>query len=81
MVPTLSCPLLALFGEEDPNPHRRMLPRLQEELVKHGKTYEFQMYRNAGHAFFADYRPSYRAAAAQDMWHRVWGFYEKYLKA
>ena len=67
MVPTLSCPLLALFG--------------QEELDKHGKTYEFRMYRNAGHAFFADYRPSYRAAAAQDMWHRVLGFYEQSLKA
>jgi carboxymethylenebutenolidase len=39
------------------------------------------MYRNAGHAFFADYRPSYRAAAAQDMWHRVLLFYEQHLKA
>jgi len=39
------------------------------------------MYRNAGHAFFADYRPTYRAAAAQDMWHRVLVFYDKCLKA
>jgi carboxymethylenebutenolidase len=52
---------------------------LQAELDKHGKSYEFVMYRNAGHAFFADYRPSYRAAAAQDMWHRVLGFYGKHL--
>src|SRR6266545_6616093 len=81
MVSTLSCPLLALFGEEDPNPSPTHAARLQEELDKHGKTYEFRMYRNAGHAFFADYRPSYRAAAAQDMWHRVLGFYEQYLKA
>src|SRR3989442_7405049 len=81
MVPNLSCPLLALFGEEDPNPSPAHAARLQEELDKHGKTYEFRMYRNAGHAFFADYRPSYRAAAAQDMWHRVLGFYEQYLKA
>jgi carboxymethylenebutenolidase len=53
---------------------------LREELDKHGKTYEFQMYANAGHAFFADYRPSYRAAPAQGMWHRVLLFYERYLK-
>lgn len=81
MIPTLACPLLALFGEEDPNPSPAHAARLQEELDKHSKTYELRMYRHAGHAFFADYRPSYRAAAAQDMWHRVLLFYEKYLKA
>jgi Dienelactone hydrolase family len=51
------------------------------ELDKHGKTYAFVMYRNAGHAFFADYRPSYRARTAQDMWHRVLMFYDTYLQA
>ena len=81
MLPALSCPLLGLFGEEDPNPSPAHAARMQEELAKHGKTYEFRMYRNAGHAFFADYRPSYRAAAAQDMWHRVLVFYDQYLKA
>ena len=81
MIPTLSCPLLGLFGEEDPNPSPAHAARLQEALERHGRTYEFHMYRNAGHAFFADYRPSYRAAAAQDMWHRVLVFYDKYLKA
>lgn len=81
MIPTLSCPLLGLFGEEDQNPSPAHAARMQEELDKHGKTYEFRMYRAAGHAFFADYRPSYRAAAAQDMWHRVLVFYDKHLKA
>jgi carboxymethylenebutenolidase len=81
MIPTLSCPLLGLFGEEDPNPSPAHAARMQEELDKHHKTYEFRMYRHAGHAFFADYRPSYRAAAAQDMWYTVLMFYEKYLKA
>ena len=81
MVANLSCPLLALFGEEDGNPSPAHATRLREELDKHGKSYEFKMYANAGHAFFADYRPSYRAAPAQDMWHRVLLFYEKYLKS
>ncbi len=80
MIPTLGCPLLGLFGEEDPNPSPEHAARLQEELDKHGKTYDLVMYRNAGHAFFADYRPSYRAVPAQDMWHRVMMFYDKYLK-
>jgi carboxymethylenebutenolidase len=80
MLSSLSCPLMALFGEEDPNPSPEHAARLQEELDKHGKTYTFHMYRDAGHAFFADYRPSYRAAPAQDMWHRVMLFYDRHLK-
>ncbi len=60
MVSGLSCPLLALFGEEDANPSPTHAARLREEMDKHGKTYEFKMYANAGHAFFADYRPTTR---------------------
>ncbi len=79
MIPSLQCPLLALFGEEDANPSPDHANRLKEELDKHGKTYEFRMYRDAGHAFFADYRPSYRAAPAQDMWHQTLEFYGQHL--
>ncbi len=80
MVANLNCPLLALFGDEDPNPSPEHAARLKQELDAHNKDYEFVHYPNAGHAFFADYRPSYRAAPAQDMWHRVLLFYEKHLK-
>ena len=62
MVPNLSCPLLALFGVEDENPTPEQAEQLKALLDQHGKTYEWVMYNNAGHAFFADYRPSYRAA-------------------
>jgi carboxymethylenebutenolidase len=81
MVADLNCPLLGLFGEEDPNPSPEHAERLQAELDKHGKTYEMWMYPNAGHAFFADYRDSYRPVPAQDMWHRVLTFYDKHLSA
>ena len=80
MVNELSCPLLGLFGEEDPNPSPEHADRLKEELDKHGKTYEMRMYPDAGHAFFADYRDSYNPIAAQDMWHRVLLFYGQHLR-
>jgi hypothetical protein len=35
-----------------------------------GACYAFRMYRNAGHACFADSQPSSQAAAAQDLWPR-----------
>lgn len=81
MIADLNCPLLGLFGEEDPNPSPEHAERLQAELDKHGKTYEMRMYPNAGHAFFADYRDSYRPVPAQDMWHRVLTFYGAHLSA
>ncbi len=80
MVPDLTCPLLALFGVEDENPTAEQADQMKALLDQHGKTYEWVMYNNAGHAFFADYRPSYRAAPAQDMWHRVLLFYGQHLK-
>ena len=39
MITNLSCPLLALFGEEDANPSPAHAARLREELDKHDKTY------------------------------------------
>ena len=47
----------------------KLLPfeRKFEEMVKQvNKNAEFVTYPGAGHAFFADYRPSYNAAAAAD---------------
>ena len=45
-----------------------------EEIVRLAHTV------GAGHAFLADYRPSFRPGPAADMCHRVVLFYEKYLK-
>lgn len=81
MTPNLSCPLLGLFGEEDNNPSPEQVSTTEQELRKHGKTYEFQMYENAGHAFFSVDRASYRPEAAIDGWQRVWAWFERYLTA
>jgi len=77
-VKDLSCPVLGLFGEEDPNPSPAHAERLEAELKKHGKSYEFRMYPNAGHAFFADYRPSYREADARDGWKRLQAWFKQH---
>lgn len=81
MVPDLSCPLLGLFGEADQNPSPEHVRRLEEELKKYGKEYVFKTYPgDAGHGFFAAYRPSYRQEAAVDGWDRIFEFYGRYLK-
>jgi carboxymethylenebutenolidase len=79
MTPRLNCPLLGLFGAEDGNPNPEMVRRMEEELRRLGKSFEFHTYQNAGHGFFADYRPSYRQEAAVDGWNRVFAFFDRHL--
>ena len=81
MLPNLSCPLLGLFGEADANPNPEQVARIEEELKRHGKQYEFQSYpAPVGHGFFADYRPSYNVEAAVDGWERIFEFFDKHLR-
>ena len=41
------------------------------------KDAQFIIYPGAGHAFFADYRPSYHAAAATDGWKRCTDLFDR----
>jgi carboxymethylenebutenolidase len=77
--PSLSCPLLGLFGEEDSYPSPAQVAELEEALKANGKTYEFHSYPGAGHAFFSVNRPAYRVEAANDGWEKIFAFYGKYL--
>jgi carboxymethylenebutenolidase len=81
MTPDMRCPLLGIFGNDDANPDVEQVNRIEEELRKHGKEYEFHRYDGAGHGFFAVDRPGYRPAQAVDGWQKVFAFYEKHLKA
>jgi carboxymethylenebutenolidase len=75
----LSCPLLGLFGAEDKFPTPEETAELSKILDDLGKPHEFHTYEDAGHAFFAVNRPSYRVVAANDGWEKIWDFYGRYL--
>lgn len=80
MLADLSCPLLGLFGEADQNPSPEHVARIEAELKKYNKEYEFKTYpADTGHGFFADYRPSYRQEAAVDGWQRIFDFFGRHL--
>ncbi|MDQ2748622.1 MAG: dienelactone hydrolase family protein [Actinomycetota bacterium] len=74
-LPSLRAPLLGLFGAEDSYPSPEQVAELAAILTAHGKEFEFHSYEDAGHAFFAPDRPSYRVAAANDGWERIAAFY------
>jgi carboxymethylenebutenolidase len=76
----LRCPLLGLFGKEDQRPSPEDVTKIEEELKRWNKVYEFHTYDNAGHGFFAVDRPSYRQEAAMDGWKQVFRWFEKFLR-
>jgi carboxymethylenebutenolidase len=79
LVSQLSCPLLGLFGADDKYPSPDEVVELEQALKENGKSYEFHSYDNAGHAFFAVDRPSYRVEAANAGWAAIWDFFGQNL--
>lgn len=80
LVGRLCCPLYAVCGEEDANPSPAQVEVLRKRLQEAGKTFTIDMFKNAGHAFFADYRPSYREKAAFELWPKMAAFFANHLK-
>jgi carboxymethylenebutenolidase len=79
LVPRLHGPLLVVCGEEDQNPSPSDAAELCERLQKAGKPFQYEQFKNAGHAFFADYRPSYRERAAFELWPKMVAFFKSNL--
>jgi carboxymethylenebutenolidase len=70
----LAAPVLGLYGGADAGIPIEHVERMRAALRagdEAGRASEIVVYPDAPHAFHADYRPSYRAAAAQDGWRRT----------
>jgi carboxymethylenebutenolidase len=82
LVGGLSCPLLAVFGEEDELPSVEHAEVLRQRLEAAGKSglATIHVYENAGHAFFADYRASYREAPSFELWDELLEFFAAHLR-
>ena len=80
LIGQLRCPLFAVFGEEDQNPSLAQAEELKKRAEAAGKDVTIKVYKNAGHAFLADYRPSYREGPATELWADVIAFFNKHLK-
>ena len=75
----LRCPVLGLYGGVDQAIPVASVERMRAACVAGGKTAEIVVYPAAGHAFFADYRPSYNQPAAADGWERMQRWFAEYL--
>ena len=73
-------PFLGLLGETDTNPKPEDAKRFGEMVKQAGNpNVEIVVYPEAPHGFHADYRPSYRPAAAADAWKRCNDWFRKHL--
>ena len=66
----LKVPVLGLYGGKDAGIPLEDVERMRDALAKGHSGSEIIVYPDAGHAFHADYRPSYREADARDGWKR-----------
>ena len=78
LAPEVKEPVLGLYGADDTEISVEQVKNMDAALTAAGKTAEFHIYPGAPHGFHADYRPSYRKAAAQDAWNKMIGWFKKY---
>ncbi len=76
----MRCPVLGLYGEADLGIPAADVKAMEAALKGTGRPAEFILYPGAPHAFFADYRPSYREEAARDAWGRCLRWFKTYLE-
>ncbi len=66
----LKVPVLGLYGGKDSGIPLDTVEKMKAELGKGGSKSEIVVFPNSGHAFNADYRPSYVEADAKAAWQR-----------
>jgi carboxymethylenebutenolidase len=71
VVTELKAPVLGLYGAADQGIPNDTVERMRAALRAAGAASEIVLYPDAPHAFFADYRPSYRKEPAEDGWRRM----------
>lgn len=76
----LQSAILGLYGAQDHGIPLATVEQMRAALEKAGKdsTCEIAVYPDAGHAFNADYRPSYHEASALDAWAKMMAWFETY---
>ena len=74
---SIKSPVLALYGAADGGIPVDTLTQLEAALKAAGNNKcEFVVYPDTPHGFYADYRPSYRKAAADDAWARAMAWFK-----
>jgi carboxymethylenebutenolidase len=74
----LKVPVLGLYGGSDEGIPVETVDKMREALKAGNSGSEIIVYPDTPHAFFADYRPSYRKQPAQDGWKRLQAWFKQH---
>jgi carboxymethylenebutenolidase len=74
----LEAPVLGLYGGADQGIPQASVEAMREALQAAGSSSEIVVYPDAPHAFYADYRPSYREQPAKDGWERALRWFRRH---
>ena len=74
----LKVPVLGLYGGKDTGIPLDTVEKMKGELAKGRSQSEIVVFPNSGHAFNADYRPSYMEADAKEAWQRCLAWFRKH---
>jgi carboxymethylenebutenolidase len=78
IAPALTVPVLALYAARDTGISLDSVEKMKAALAEGASGSEFVVYPDAGHAFHADYRPSYNEKDAKDGWTRALAWFRKH---
>lgn len=78
IVENLNAPVLGLYGAQDTSIPLESVDAMRQSLQAASMNAEIVVYPQAGHAFNADYRPSYHQESACDGWQRMLMWFERY---
>ena len=78
VVKDINAPVLGLYGGADAGIPNDTVDKMREALKAAGKKSQIHTYPDMPHAFHADYRPSYRKAAAEDGWKRLLAWFRQH---
>jgi len=79
---TLKAPVLGLYGGQDSSIPLEDVRRMEAELAKGNeaaRASRMVVYPDSGHAFYADYRPSYVEQDARDAWVKALDWFKTHL--
>jgi carboxymethylenebutenolidase len=74
----LKAPVLGLYAGKDAGIPLSHVELMRREIANAKGASEIVVYPDAEHAFFADYRPSYSKAAAEDAWPKLLAWFKKH---
>ncbi|PKO53910.1 MAG: carboxymethylenebutenolidase [Betaproteobacteria bacterium HGW-Betaproteobacteria-20] len=80
IAPQLKVPVLGLYGGKDNGIPLDSVEKMKTLLAAGDSQSNIQVYPEASHAFFADYRLSYNKEAAEDGWKKLQDWLTKHLK-